>query len=80
MRVVETIGNTHTHGDSRARDSYEDTSIYVPGLVELHVEDDPVVHPGCMMLQVYTRYHMSMQGHTMMTCSSKMHTKVYNGI
>jgi hypothetical protein len=59
-RGVETIGHTHTHGDSRARGSYEDTSICVPGLVDLHVEDDPIVHPGSVMLQVYTRDHMSM--------------------
>jgi hypothetical protein len=50
MRGVETIEHTHTHGDSRARGSYEDTSICVPGLVDLHVEDDPVVHPGSRML------------------------------
>jgi hypothetical protein len=53
-RGVETVGYTHTHGDSRARGSYEDTSICVPGLVDLHVEDDRVVHPVSMMLQVYT--------------------------
>jgi hypothetical protein len=49
-RGVETVGHTHTHGDSRARGSYEDTYICVPGLVVLHVEDDLVVHPGSMML------------------------------
>ena len=53
-RGVETVGHTHTHGDSRAKGSYEDTSICVPGLVDLHVEDDPKVHPGSRMLQVYT--------------------------
>jgi hypothetical protein len=53
-RGFETVGHTHTHGDSRARGSYEDTSICVPGLADLHVEVDPVVHPGSMMLQVYT--------------------------
>jgi hypothetical protein len=42
MRGVETIEHTRTHGDSRARGSY---SICVPGLVDLHVEDDPIVHP-----------------------------------
>jgi hypothetical protein len=52
-RGVETVGHTRTHGDSRVRSSSQDTSIYVPGLVDLHVEDDPVVHPGSMMLQVY---------------------------
>jgi hypothetical protein len=53
-RIFETVQHSHTHGDSRARGSYEDTSICVPGLVDLHVEVDPVVHPGSMMLQEYT--------------------------
>jgi hypothetical protein len=60
MRGVETIEHTRTHGDSRSRGSYEDTFICVPGLVDLHVEDDPVVHPGSRMLQVYRGYHMTM--------------------
>jgi hypothetical protein len=51
MRGFETVGHTHTHGDSRARGSYEDTSICVPGLADIHVEVDPVVHPGYMMMQ-----------------------------
>jgi hypothetical protein len=62
-RGVETVGHTHTHGDSRARCNYEDTPICVPGLVDLHVQDDLVVHRGSMMLQMYTGDHMSMQGH-----------------
>jgi hypothetical protein len=45
MRIFETIEQSHTHGDSRARGSYEDTSICVPILVDLHVEVEPVVHP-----------------------------------
>ena len=49
-RGVETVGHTHTHGDSRARGNYEVDSICVPGLIDLHVEDDPVVHLGSMML------------------------------
>ena len=53
-RGIETVGHTHTHGDSRARGSYEDTSICVPGLADLHVEADPVVRPGSMMLHEYT--------------------------
>jgi hypothetical protein len=53
-RGVETIEHTCTHGDSIARGSFEDTSIYVLGLVDLHVEDDLVVHPGSMILLVYT--------------------------
>jgi hypothetical protein len=69
-RGVEIVEHTCTHGDSKARGSYEDTSICVPGLVELHVEDDPLVHPGSRMLQVYTGDHMSMQGHIVMSGSS----------
>jgi hypothetical protein len=79
-RGVEIVGHTRTHGDSRARGNSEVTSIYVPGLVDLHVEDDPVVHQGSMMLQVYTGDHMSMQGHTVMSGSLQRHTEVYNGI
>jgi hypothetical protein len=79
-RGFETVGHTHTHGDSRARGSYEDTSICVLGLVDPHVEVDPVVHPGSMMLQEYTGDYMSMQGHTVMSGSSQRHAEVYNGI
>jgi hypothetical protein len=49
-RGGETVGHTCTHGDSIARGNFEDTSIYVLGLVDLHVEDDPIVHLGSMML------------------------------
>jgi hypothetical protein len=69
-----------THGDPRDRGNSKDTYIYVIGLVDLHVEDDPVVHPGSMMLQVYIGDHMSMQGNTVMSGSSHRHTKVYNRI
>jgi hypothetical protein len=51
MRSSETVGPTHTHGDSRARGRYEDTSIWVPGLVDIHVEVDPAIHSGYMMMQ-----------------------------
>jgi hypothetical protein len=67
-RGVETVGHTHTHGDSRARGSSEDTSIYVPGLFDLHVEDDHVVHPRSMMLQVYTLLHMGGLFHENFPC------------
>jgi hypothetical protein len=79
-RGVETVGHICTHGDSRVRGSSEDTSIYVLGLVDLHVEDDPIVHPRSMMLQVYTGDHMRMQGHIVMSGSSQRHTEVYSGI
>jgi len=53
-RIFETIEHSHTHGHSRARGSFEETSICVQGLDDLHVEVDPVVHLGSMMLQEYT--------------------------
>jgi hypothetical protein len=59
MRGSETIGHTHKHRDSIARSSYEDTSIWVPGLVDIHVEVDLVVHPGYMMIQKDTGDCMS---------------------
>jgi hypothetical protein len=80
MRGSETVGHTHTHGDSRARGSYEDTSIWVPGLVDIHVEVDPAVHPGYMMMQEDTGACMSIQGHTVMRGSSQGHAEVYSGI
>jgi len=51
MKGSESVGHTRTHGDSRATGSYEDTSICVPGLVDIHVEVELVVHPGYMMMQ-----------------------------
>jgi hypothetical protein len=80
MRGSETVGHTHTHGDSRARGSYEATSIWVPGLVDIHVEFDPVVHPGYMMMQEDTGACISIQGHTVMRVSSQGHAEVYSGI
>jgi hypothetical protein len=47
--IFETVKHSHMHGDSRAKDNFEDTSICVPRVVELHVEVDIVVHPGSMM-------------------------------
>jgi hypothetical protein len=50
-RGFETVGHTHTHGDSRARGSYEDISICVPGLADIHIEVDRTVHLGYVMMQ-----------------------------
>jgi hypothetical protein len=50
-RSSETVSPTRTHGDSKARGSYEDTSIWVPGLVDIHLHVDPVVYPRYMMMQ-----------------------------
>jgi hypothetical protein len=79
-RIFEIVEHSHTHGDSRARGSCEDTSICVPGLVDLHVEVDLVVHPRSMMLQEYTGDYMSMQEHTVVSDSSQRHAEVYSGI
>jgi hypothetical protein len=79
-RGVETVENTCTYGDSIPRGSYEDTSICVLGLVDLHVEDDHVVDLGSRMWRVYTVYRMSMQGHTVMSGNSQRHIELYSGI
>jgi hypothetical protein len=52
----------------------------VPGLFDIHVEVDPVVHPGYMMMQEDTGACMSIQGHTVMSGSSQGHAEVYSGI
>ena len=58
MGSSETIGHTHTHEDSRARGSYEDAFIFVPGLVDIHTEVDPAVHLGHMMMrEMYSGIH-----------------------
>jgi hypothetical protein len=80
MGNSETVGHSHTHEDSRSRGSYEDTSIWVPGLVDIHVEVDPAVHPGYMMMQKDTRACMSIQGHKVMRDNSQGHVEVYSGI
>jgi hypothetical protein len=46
-----TVGHTNTHGDSRARGNYNDTSIFVLGLADIHVEVDPTIHLGYVMRQ-----------------------------
>ena len=59
-RIFKIVEHSHMHGDSRARDNYEDTSICVPGLDDLGVKVDLVVHLGSMLQQEYTRDYMSM--------------------
>ena len=51
-----------------------------PGVVDLHVEVDLVVHLGPMMLQEYTGDYMSMQEHTVVSDSTQRHAEVYGGI
>jgi hypothetical protein len=70
MGSYETVGKTHTHGESRARGSYKD----------IHVEVDPVVHPRYMMMQENTRACMGIHGNTVMSGSPQWHAEVYNGI
>jgi hypothetical protein len=48
--------------------------------IDLHVEVDPVVHPGSMMQQEYTGDYMSMQEHTVVSDSSQRHAEMYSGI
>jgi hypothetical protein len=80
MVSSEVVGHSHTHEDSRARGNYEDTSIWVPGLVDIHVEVYPTIHPGYMMMQEDTRNCMNIQGHMVMRGSSQGHVEVYNSI
>jgi hypothetical protein len=60
-RCFETVGPTYTHGDSKARGRYEDASIWVPGLVDIHGEVDPTAHLGYMIMQEDTRACMGIQ-------------------
>ena len=71
MRGSKTVGLTHTPGDSKARGRYEDTFIGVSGLDEIHIEVDPAVHLGYMMMQEDTEACMSIQVHMMMRVSSQ---------
>jgi hypothetical protein len=54
----------------------EDTSIWVPRVVDLQVEVDPVVCPGSTVQQEYTGDDMSMSGHTTMSDSSQRHVEI----
>jgi hypothetical protein len=58
----------------------EDTSICVLREVDLHVEVDPVVHPGSMMQHEFSGDNMSMPEHTVMGDSSQSHAKMYGDI
>jgi hypothetical protein len=79
-RGFETIGHTHTHGDSRARGNYEYTSICVLGLVNIHVEVDPAVHLGYVMMQEDMGACMTIPRHMMIRDSTQEHAEVYSGI
>jgi hypothetical protein len=60
--------------------SMGDTFIYVLGVVDLHIEIDPAVHPGSMMQHEFAGDDMSMPEHTMMSDISQRDAKVYGGI
>jgi hypothetical protein len=51
MDSSETVGHTHTHENSRAKGSYEDTFICVLRLAYINTEDNPAVHLGHMMMR-----------------------------
>jgi hypothetical protein len=82
MRIFETVEHSHMHGtySHTPRDSFEDTSICVPRVVDLHVEVDPVVHPGSTMQNEYMGDEMSMLEHTVVSDSSQRHVEMYGGI
>jgi hypothetical protein len=44
-----------------------DTSICVLGVVDLHIEIDPAIHPGYVMQHEFAGDDMSMSEHTMMS-------------
>jgi hypothetical protein len=48
-KIFETVEHSHMRGDSKARGIFEETSICVPGLDDLRVEVDPIVHLGSML-------------------------------
>jgi hypothetical protein len=79
-RIFETVEHSHTHGDSRAIGSFKDTSICGPGLDDLRVEVDPVVHLVSMLQQEYTGDYMSIQEHTVVSDSSQRHAEMCSEI
>jgi hypothetical protein len=57
-----------------------ETSISILGVVDLHIEIDPVVRPGSVMQHEFVRDDRSMPEHTMMRDSSQRHVEMYGGI
>jgi hypothetical protein len=60
--------------------SMGDTSICVLGVVDLHIEIDPTIHPGSVIQNEFAGDDMSMSEHTMMSDSSQRDVEVYGGI
>jgi hypothetical protein len=69
MGSSATVGHTHTHEDSRTKGSHEDTFICVPGLVDIHTEDDLAVHLRHMMMR---EMYSGIQGDTL-DCREETH-------
>jgi hypothetical protein len=57
-----------------------DTSICVLGVVDLHIEIDPVICPGSMMQHEFAGNDKCMPEHTVMSDSSHIHVDMYGGI
>jgi hypothetical protein len=57
-----------------------DTSICVLGVVDLHIEIDPAVHPGYVMQHEFAGDDRCMPEHTVMSDSSQRHAEMYGGI
>jgi hypothetical protein len=58
----------------------EDTPIFVPRAVDLHVEVDPIVRPESMMQHESTGDDVSMPERTVMSDSSQRDVEMYGGI
>jgi hypothetical protein len=56
-----------------------DTFICVLGVVELHIEIDPAIHPGSVMQHEFAGDDMSTPEHTMMSDSSQRDVEIYGG-
>jgi hypothetical protein len=56
------------------------TSICVLGVVDLHIEIDPVIRPRFVMQHEFAGDDKSMPEHTMMSDSSQRHDEIYGGI
>jgi hypothetical protein len=57
-----------------------DTSICVLGVVDLHIEIDPVVCPGSVMQHEFAGDDRSRSEHTVMRDHSQRHVEMYGGI
>jgi hypothetical protein len=58
----------------------DENSICLPRAIGLHIEVDPIVHPGSMRQHESMGDDMGMPGHTVMSDSSQRHVDMYGGI